>query len=110
MNYKDLIQNKPKTPEFNMLKKKNSSDLNKNYVFIIHGTETFMSSFNTDTQRKLKTLFSNLKNIKSIRIIFSDSVSKLKLYEYEDFFRNCVQPLNALCVGSCITYQYTIKS
>ena len=30
MNYKDLIQNKPKTPEFNMLKKKNSSDLNKN--------------------------------------------------------------------------------
>ena len=52
----------------------------------------------------------NLKNIKSIRIIFSDSISKFKLYEYEDFFRNCVQPLNAVWIGSGITDQYTIKS
>ena len=30
MNYKDVLQNKPKTPEFNILKKKNSNDFNKN--------------------------------------------------------------------------------
>ena len=32
------------------------------------------------------------------------------MYEYEEFYRNCVQPINAIWIGSGITDQYTIKS
>ena len=86
------------------------SDLNKNHVFLIYGIEQFINSFDDVTQRKIKSLFSNLKNTKNIRVIFADSVTKIKVYEYEDFYRNCVQPIYAIWLGSGITDQYTIKS
>ena len=94
---------------YNILNKLSTTDLNKNYVFIICGIEEFLSAFDQDTQRKIKTLFSNIKNKKNIRIVMADSVSKLKMFEYEDFFRNCVQAINAIWIGSGITDQYTIK-
>ena len=86
-----------------------SSDLNKSYVFMIYGIEQFFSTFDDETQRKLKSLISNLKNKKEIRIIFADSISKIKSYEYEDFYRNTVQPIYGVWIGSGITDQYTIK-
>ena len=82
---------------------------NKTNVFIINGVDAFISSFTDEQKRKLKSLFSNLKNIKNIRIIFAESVMKLKELEYEDFFRNTVQPMNAIWIASGITDQYTIK-
>ena len=92
------------------LEELSNTDLNKNYVFLILGIEGFMNSFDLETQRKIKTLFSNLKNKKNIRVILADAVSKLKAFEYEDFYRNCVQPIYAIWLGSGITDQYTIKS
>ena len=32
------------------------------------------------------------------------------MFEYEDFYRACVQPIYAIWVGSGITDQFTIKS
>ena len=55
-------------------------------------------------------MLSNLKNKKNIRIIIADSVSKIKLFEYEDFYKNCVQPTNAIWIGNGIVDQFTIKS
>ena len=94
---------------YDKLEEVSNNDSNKQYVFFIFGIEGFMSSFDSDTQRKLKTLFSNLKNKKNIRIVIADSVSKLKVFEYEDFYRNCVQPTTAIWLGSGITDQYTLK-
>ena len=45
-----------------------------------------------------------------MRIILADSVSKIKNLEYEEFYRNNVQPINAIWIGSGITEQFTIKS
>ena len=82
----------------------------KTHVFLIFGIEGFLSAFGPDEQRKVKTFFSNTKNHKHIRIIIADSVGKIKTVEYEDFYRNCVQPIFAIWVGSGITDQFTIKS
>ena len=86
-----------------------NNDSSKSYIYMIFGVEAFISAFDADNQRKIKSLFSNIKNHKNVRIIFADSISKIKMYEYEDFFRNCVQPINAVWVGSGITDQFTVK-
>ena len=77
---------------------------------MIFGVETFVNSFEGESLRKLKTAFSNVKNFKNVRIIFADAVTKIKMFEYEDFYRNCVQSIYAIWVGSGITDQFTIKS
>ena len=79
-------------------------------LFVIHGVEEFINALGTDLAREFKTFLTTIKSNKNIRIIFSDAVTKIKLYEYEDFFRTCIQPINAIWVGSGITDQYTIKS
>ena len=87
-----------------------SKENGRTTIFIIFGVEAFISSFDADTARKLKTAFSNVKNYKNVRIIFADSITKIKMYEYEDFYRNCVQAIYAIWIGSGITDQFTIKS
>lgn len=79
-------------------------------LFLIHGVEEFINSLGTGKDREFKAFLAAIKGNKYIRIVFSDSVNKIKLYEYEDFYRACVQPINAIWVGSGITDQYTIKS
>ena len=79
-------------------------------LFLIHGVEEFINSLGTGKDREFKAFLAAIKGNKNIRIVFSDSVNKIKLYEYEDFYRACVQPINAIWVGSGITDQYTIKS
>ena len=82
---------------------------NKTNVFIINGVDSFISAFNDEQKKKLKSLFNNLKSQKNIRLIFADSVMKLKELEYENFYKNAVQPMNAIWIGSGVTDQYTIK-
>ena len=82
----------------------------KTYVYIVFGVEAFIRGFDADTARKLKALFTATRNHKNVRIVFADSITKIKMFEYEDFFRNCVQPIYAIWVGSGITDQFTIKS
>ena len=94
---------------YNKLFEVTTTDTNKNHVFIIYGVDTFINSFNSEKTRSLKSLFSNLKNKKNVRVIFADSVNKIKTFEYEDFYQNCVQANYAIWVGSGITDQFTIK-
>ena len=100
-NYKDAMDR---------IEKSLTATDGKTYVFIIFGVESFIRGFDNDTSRKLKTLFTSSRNNKNVRIIFADSITKIKMFEYEDFYRNCVQPINAVWIGSGITDQFTIKS
>ena len=86
------------------------SNSNTNYVFMIYGIDGFFNSFEQDITRKLKTMLSNLKNKKNVRVIIADSANKIKAIEYDDFYRNCVQPTSAIWLGSGITDQYVVKT
>ena len=92
--------------------KKEASDTTgtRTAMFVIHGVEEFINALGTDLGREFKNFLVSVKGNKNIKFIFSDAVTKIKLYEYEDFFRTCIQPINAIWVGSGITDQYTIKS
>ena len=86
------------------------NDINQKYIFFIYGIEDLFNSFDDAAKTNIKNLFMQLKNCKNIRLIIADSINKIKLYEYDDFYRNCVQPIDAIWLGSGITDQFTIKS
>ena len=59
---------------------------------------------------KFKKILQQIKNTPHIRVIIADAVSKIKTYEYDDFYRENIQPINGIWIGSGITEQFTIKS
>ena len=63
-----------------------------------------------DDQIKFKKILLQIKNIPHIRVIIADTVSKIKTYEYDDFYRENIQPINGIWIGSGITEQFIIKS
>ena len=93
---------------FNVLDKAltNTAD---NHIFIIYGIDNFKNGLSMDNQDKFMNILNDLKNYPKIRIIIIDDVNRIKNYEYEDFYRNNVQPTFAIWLGSGVTDQYTIK-
>ena len=87
-----------------------SNDTNKVNVIIIDGFETLKNGLDTQGFNKLKGLLASVKTNNNMRIILADAVTKIKSLEYEDFYRDNVQPINAIWIGSGITEQFTIKS
>jgi hypothetical protein len=89
---------------------KMKADETKTNVLIILGIEAFINAFPKEEQKGVKDALADLKNVPNIKAILADAVTKIKLYEFEEFYRNCVQPINAIWIGSGITDQFTIKS
>ena len=87
-----------------------SQNTNKTHVFIINGFDTFENGLSSNEQKQFKDLLHDIKSKQNIRIVMVDAISKIKTYEYEDFYRTNVEPTNAIWVGSGITEQFTIKS
>ena len=52
----------------------------------------------------------DLKTNQHVKVIIADSVSRIKPFEYDDFYRNNVQSIYGIWIGSGITDQFTIKS
>ena len=86
------------------------ADTSKTHVVILLGIEAFVNMYPKEEQKGVKDALANLKNVPNIKVIIADAVTKIKLYEFEEFYRNCVQPINAIWIGSGITDQFTIKS
>ena len=78
-------------------------------VFIFYGLDEYKNHLSISNQNKMFDLFNKIKANSNIKIIIADSISKLKLLEYESFYRDNVQPIYGIWIGSGITEQYTIK-
>ncbi len=79
-------------------------------VVLITGLDTLKNSLEADDQKKLKDILAGIKMKQNIRIILADVVSKIKTFEYDDFYRENAAPTYAIWIGSGITDQFTIKS
>ena len=82
----------------------------KTSVFMLFGIDSLKNSLDTEGQNKLKELLLSLKTNQHVKAIIADSVSRIKSFEYDDFYRTNVQPIYGIWVGSGITDQFTIKS
>ena len=87
-----------------------NNPIDKDNIFIIYGLEAFMATLQGEYQNRFKSFVAGLKSVRNVKFIFADAVGKLKMYEYDDFFKSNVQPINAIWIGSGITDQFTIKS
>ena len=94
----------------NKLEEITKTNNNKINIFIIFGLDTFKNSLSMENQIKLKKILQQIKTTPHIRVIIADAVSKIKTFEYDDFYRENVQPINGIWIGSGITEQFTIKS
>ena len=88
----------------------NTKNDNNTHVFIILGLDALKNGLSSSNQTKLKNCLLNLKSIPHVKVIIADAISKIKNYEYDEFYRENVQPINAIWIGSGITEQFTIKS
>lgn len=100
-NYQDAL---------NKIEEVSLNDNGKTNIFIIFGIDSLKNGLSTDGQTKLKKLLLELKNKQYIKVIIADSVSRIKTFEYEEFYRNNIQPIYGIWIGSGITDQFTIKS
>ena len=87
-----------------------SKDKSKINMIIINGFENLKNGLDTTEFNKLKGLIAEVKTNTNMRVILVDAVTKIKALEYEDFYRDNVQAINAIWIGSGITEQFTIKS
>ena len=86
----------------------NSTD-ETNKVFIIYGIDNLKNGLSDEELRLLKSLLGKIKTIPTVRVIIADAVTKIKSFEYDEFYRENVQPIYAVWIGSGITEQFTIK-
>ena len=100
-NYDDALR------KFIEISSNNNGKMN---VFVIYGLDSFKNGLSYDDQTKLKDLLQQVKSRQHIRVVIADAVSKIKNYEYDDFYRENVQPIYGIWVGSGITEQFTLKS
>ena len=84
-----------------------SSQMN---IFVISGIDTFKNGLSSEEQNKLTTILTGIKTRNDMRVIIADAIGKIKTFEYEAFYRDNVQPINGIWIGSGITEQFTIKS
>ena len=94
----------------NKLEEISNNNNGKMNVFMIFGIDTLKNGLSTDNQNKLKKLLLDLKTNQHVKVIIADSVSRIKPFEYDDFYRNNVQSIYGIWIGSGITDQFTIKS
>lgn len=79
-------------------------------VFIFYGMDSYKNKLSTGEYSEFKDVLVNIKNKPNVRVIFIDSVSRIKTFEYESFYTNNVQSMYGIWIGSGITDQFTIKS
>lgn len=94
----------------NKMEETSALDNGKVNVFLIFGLDNFKNGLSANDQTRLKDILNDIKGKSYIKVIIADAVSQIKAFEYEDFYRNNVQPINAIWIGSGITEQFTIKS
>lgn len=98
------------TESLNKLEEITKTNNNKMNIFMIYGIDTLKNGLSIENQTKLKNILQKIKSTPHIRIIIADSISKIKNYEYDDFYRENVQPIYGIWIGSGITEQFTLKS
>ena len=100
-NYKEII---------NKLEEISNDNNGKMNVFMMFGIDSIKNGLAYEDQTKLKNILLGIKSKPHIRVIIADSVSKIKNFEYDEFYRENVQAIYGIWIGSGITEQFTIKS
>ena len=82
--------------------------MTKTYCIII-GIDSFKNRLNDENKNKLNDLFTNGKELGLVNFIIIDSIDKIKKFEFETWFKNCVNLNYGIWIGNGINDQFTMK-
>ena len=84
-------------------------DDKKKFYCIIIGLESFKNRLNDDNKLKLTELFNNGKDLGIVNFIIVDSIDKIKKFEIEPWYKNCVNNNFGIWLGNGINDQFSLK-
>ena len=79
-------------------------------VFMFYGMDYIKNVLKDELSNRFKDLMLKFKETKNVRMIFIDDSSKLKQYEYEDYYRDNVKQTYGIWLSTGLSDQYVIKS
>ena len=81
----------------------------KNTLITIIGFDKFLNKLDDEHRKIFKEILNNQKEVLKITFIFIDVVSSFKKYEYEDWYKSCINNTEGIWIGAGVTNQFTIK-
>lgn len=84
------------------------SNTGKIYCMII-GLDAFKNKLNDEHKKVFDEIFVKGKDLGILNYIIVDTVDNIKKYEYESWYKTCVNANNGIYLGNGINDQYTIK-
>ena len=101
----DNIQSILKSNNMNVRTLKNI----KNLLVVIVNFEKFYSKLDDVHKNIFKEILNNNTDTLKINFVFVDIPSSFKKYEYEDWYKKCVNTNDGLWIGSGVTQQFVLK-
>jgi S-DNA-T family DNA segregation ATPase FtsK/SpoIIIE len=76
---------------------------------IIIGIDSFKSRLSDENKANFADLFNNGKDLEIVNFIIVDSIDKIKKFEIESWYKNCVTTNNGIWIGNGINDQFSLK-
>ena len=82
--------------------------ISNNFIVIV-GYDKFLSKLDDEHKNTFFEVLKNQKEILKITFALIDIPSAFKKYEYDEWYKECVNGNDGLWIGSGVTNQYTVK-
>lgn len=76
---------------------------------IIIGIDAFKNKISMENKNKFNEIFEPAKDLGIIDYIIIDSIDKIKKYEFESWYKTCVNASEGIWIGQGINDQFTLK-
>ncbi len=81
----------------------------KRILCFIIGIESFKSKLSDDNKNRFNTFFESGQDLDFINFIIIDTFDKLKKFEFDSWYKKCVDSSNGIWIGNGIDNQFVIK-
>ncbi len=76
-------------------------------AIVLYGIDKIVSKI--EDKSKLKTLFENIKKYEIVPAIIADELKKIKLYQFEDWYKTVFDNVEGIWIGTGVTEQTLLK-
>lgn len=94
--------------EKNNFDKELYNNYKKIYIIII-GLDSFKMRLNSESKTKFGDMFTKLKELNFINYIIVEQVDKIRKYEFESWYKDCVHNDTGIWLGNGINDQFSLK-
>lgn len=82
---------------------------NRKVMVIIIGINSFKNKLTSDNQSKFSEIFTISNELGVLDFIFVDSLDKIKIFEYESWYKSNINPNEGIWLGNGINDQFSIN-